>query len=147
VDQEETAKRFKAALDLGGFGSVEQFAKTSRMGITRLREIYRGRGHEPRATELRAIADECTVPYGLFVLDLDVALDERRDGWQHVIEEKIEQLARNDVERLSQIEARLQALDDELGERDLEDAQLDEQDAETRAGETPDLDLEEGDEG
>jgi hypothetical protein len=122
VTRQETARRVKAAIDLGGVGSVPELAKRiDRFGEKRIYEITRCTKGKPaaKAWELRAIAEACQVPYGLFTLELEAALDERRDGWQHQIEEAVRTATKASTEvadRLDTIESRIDAEETERDE-------------------------------
>lgn len=82
-DRVDVARRFRAAVALSGFPSVEALAdelahRNAGVGLKRLREISQQRGNPARAVELREIAEACGVPYGIFTLDLQAALDNGR---------------------------------------------------------------------
>lgn len=65
MDQEATKRRARAALAMGGYGSVEDLAaalaeRDSGIGLRRLRTIWQT--GESRAVERREIAAACDVP-------------------------------------------------------------------------------------
>lgn len=83
--QEATARRVRAAQALGGFTSIPKMAEAMKPGgltASRLHEIVQKRGTEAQEFELRQVATACTVPYGLFTLDLQKALDERAEIYE-----------------------------------------------------------------
>lgn len=63
---EDTRRRVRVALDVGGYSSVEKLAdhltaRNSGIGLKRLRAIWQT--GDARAVELREIADACQTPY------------------------------------------------------------------------------------
>lgn len=63
---EDTRRRVRVALDVGGYSSVEKLAealseRNSGLGLKRLRAIWQV--GDARAVELREIADACQTPY------------------------------------------------------------------------------------
>lgn len=63
---EDTRRRVRVALDVGGYSNVEKLAeelaaRNSGIGLKRLRAIWQT--GDARAVELREIADACQTPY------------------------------------------------------------------------------------
>jgi hypothetical protein len=143
VELGDQARRIRAAQELGGFGraeggSVEELAAAlqahgSRIGLKRLRELWRGR-KRAYPSELRDIAAVCALPEEFFAADLaaladdEAAQDQRLEHIEQQLGDLLERLAQHDdyarttveqviTQRVNQLETVLRGL---LTEREAE---------------------------
>jgi hypothetical protein len=124
MDREQAARRTRAAVALAGYQKVEELAEAlegSGVGLKRLREIYQQRGNEPRAVEIREIAEATGLPYEFFLVDF-ATLDGRPDNEDRLAEVEMKQAGiATQVQALtttvSELTADVRALSRERGSR------------------------------
>jgi hypothetical protein len=97
---EDTRRRVRMALDMGGYGSVEKLAeelaeRDSGIGLKRLRTIWQN--GEARAVELREIADACQTPY--WFMEYGFAIETREAD----LREEIDELRRSVHDLIAQV--------------------------------------------